>query len=181
MDFRRVLDALIAGFRAESVDYALIGGFALALWGVQRATVDLDFLVHRDSLPAVDRLMEGLGYRCRYRTENVSQFVADEGWLGAVDYLHAFRAASVDMLSGAVDRQVFGGALRVRVVRPEDLVGLKVQALHNDPRREPFDADDIRKLFRLHGQSLDWARVESYFALFGREALCQQLRREGSP
>jgi len=53
-----VLAALVEGFRSEGVEYALIGGFALGLWGVQRATVDLDFLIHRDRLPAVDRLIE---------------------------------------------------------------------------------------------------------------------------
>jgi len=176
MDLRRVLSALVDGFLAEGVEYALIGGFALGLWGVQRATVDLDFLVHRDSLPAIDRIMAGLGYTCRYRTDNVSQFLARDVQLGEVDYLHAFRAASVEMLASAVERSVFGGDLRVRVLRPEDLIGLKVQALHNDPRREPLDAADIRELMALHGEALDWPRVEAYFALFGREGLYRHLR-----
>ena len=178
MDFRRVLVSLVEGFQAEGVEYALIGGFALALWGVQRATVDLDFLVLRDSLPRLDELMARLGYSCRYRTENVSQFVSGDPRLGEVDYLHAFRAASVDMLAAAVERTAFEDGLRIRVLRPEDLIGLKVQALHNDPRREAFDLDDIRQLIRLHGVTLEWARVEAYFALFGREATFRQLRQE---
>jgi len=171
-----VLSGLVEGFRSEGVEYALIGGFALALWGVQRATVDLDFLVQRDGLPAIDRLMGQLGYTCRYRTDNVSQFVATDMLLGEVDFLHAFRAASVEMLAGAVERPVFGGGLRVRVLRPEDLIGLKVQALHNDPRREALDTEDIRQLMALHGDTLDWPRVEAYFALFGREGLYRQVR-----
>lgn len=69
MDFRRVLGSLVEGFRAKDIDYALIGGFALALWGVSRATVDLDFLVPRDRLPGVDEVMTHLGYELRYRHE----------------------------------------------------------------------------------------------------------------
>lgn len=178
MDLRRVLETLLQDFRSEGVDYALIGGFALGLWGVQRATVDLDFLVHRDSLPAVDRIMGRLGYVCRYRTDNVSQFLAQDPLLGEVDYLHAFRAASVGMLADAIDLPVFGEALRVRVLRPEDLIGLKVQALHNDPRREPVDASDIRELMAMRGNALDWSRIEAYFALFERGALYRRLRED---
>ncbi len=178
MDFRRVLSSLVEGFQAEGLGYALIGGFALALWGVQRATIDLDFLVRRERLPIVDELMARLGYVCRHRSENVSQFVSPDARFGEVEYLHAFRAASVQMLADAVEREVFEGAFRVRVLRPEDLIGLKVQALHNDPRREAFDLEDIRQLVRLHGATLDWARLEAYFALFGREGLCRSLREE---
>ena len=180
MDLLRVISTLVGGFRSEGVDYALIGGFALGLWGVQRATLDLDFLVHRDSLPAIDGIMAELGYACRYRTDNVSQFVARDALLGEVDYLHAFRSASLEMLACAVERPVFGGHIRIRVLRPEDLIGLKVQALHNDPRREPLDGADIRELMVLHADALDWSRIEAYFALFGREGLYRQLRGQSS-
>jgi len=43
MNFIKVIEAVTSQLDAADVRYALIGGFAMALRGVQRATVDLDF------------------------------------------------------------------------------------------------------------------------------------------
>ena len=45
MNFLAALEKLTAAFDEADVHYALIGGFAMALRGVQRATVDLDFIL----------------------------------------------------------------------------------------------------------------------------------------
>jgi predicted nucleotidyltransferase len=55
------------------------------------------------------------------------------------------------------------------VARPEDIIGLKLQALANDATR-PSDAADIRELLRLHLKTMDLELVREYFQLFGREA-----------
>jgi hypothetical protein len=47
VDFERVLKALLAEFERHRIRYATIGGFAMGVLGVPRATADLDFLVHR--------------------------------------------------------------------------------------------------------------------------------------
>jgi hypothetical protein len=41
----RALDRAVRGFRRARVPYVVIGGWALAVWGTPRATVDLDFLL----------------------------------------------------------------------------------------------------------------------------------------
>jgi len=58
---RMVLEKLLPRFEAQGIRYALIGGLALGLLGVGRATMDIDFLVLRDDMPVVDRLMTELG------------------------------------------------------------------------------------------------------------------------
>ncbi len=73
MDYRKVFEKLITAFETEKVRYVLMGGFALGLWGVARATVDIDFLVHRDDVLRVDAIMQKYGYERRYSSENVSQ------------------------------------------------------------------------------------------------------------
>lgn len=45
MHFLKVIGTITRQLDAEGVRYALIGGFAMALRGVQRATVDLDFIL----------------------------------------------------------------------------------------------------------------------------------------
>ena len=181
MDFRRVLRDLVSDFNEREVPYALIGGFALGVLGIQRATMDLDFLVARDALPQVDEIMRRRGYNLRYRSENVSQFVSDSASHGQIDFLHAFREISQSMLSRASELPAFADVLRVRTLQPEDIVGLKVQALANDPGRERRDMVDIELLVERYSDEVDWERMREYFALFGRLELYEGIRRAHGP
>ncbi len=181
MDFERVLRELASDFNEHEVPYAVIGGFALGLLGIQRATMDLDFLVARDALPQVDEIMQRRGYRLRHRSENVSQFASDSAPLGQVDILHAFRKVSTGMLSRASELPVFAGSLRVRTLRPEDVIGLKVQALANDPQRERRDLVDIELLAERYAAEIDWGRMREYFALFGKVELYEGIREAHGP
>lgn len=178
MDFKATLQHLIRAFDDAAIGYAMIGGFAVGLWGVARGTVDLDFLVDRDALPRLDPIMAQCGFSLVYRSENVSQFSSPAG---GVDFLHAFRHHSREMLSRAVEHPLFAGAMQVRVLRPEDLIGLKIQALANDPDRTPFDRYDIEELMRLHGAALDWTLIEDYFNLFEMGELFLELRGKHAP
>ena len=139
---------MLNGFRDKDIRYAAIGGFALGVLGVPRATMDLDFLVHREDLPALEALMAALGYSRRFHSENVSQYENKDAAWGSVDFLHAFRKTAISMLGRAMERPVFAGTAVVRVLRPEDVIGLKVQSMANDPDRRTKDAADIESLAR---------------------------------
>jgi len=82
------------------------------------------------------------------------------------------------MLTDAVPKPVFQGEFTVRVLIPEDLVGLKVQAMANNPLRKTRDLADIEELLNLHGRNLDWARMLDYFALFEMTGLFEELREK---
>ena len=104
-------------FQDEDIRYALIGGFALGALGITRATVDIDFLVHRDDLDKVHSIMTGLGYDRAFHTDNVSQYVSADNLFGEVDFLHAFREISVGMLQRAESKKIFGGTISIKVLR----------------------------------------------------------------
>ena len=176
MNFGVVLERILEGVENGGIRCALIGGFTLGALGAPRATVDLDFLVRRYDLDALRRLMESLGYRLWFSTEDVSQYTHPDQVWGSVDFLHAFRTISLAMLERAVERPVLGGRRRVRVLQPEDVIGLKVQALVNDPDRRAKETADIEALLEVHGAVADWSRLEEYFALFGLQAECRRLR-----
>ena len=175
MDFKAVLSLLLKKFDENTIDYALIGGFALGVWGVGRTTVDLDFLVRHDEREKIDTIMNELGYECHYRTENVSQYLSPLNIFGEVDFLHAFREASLEMLKRAEEKEIFGGSPKIKVVRPEDLIGLKLQSIRNNPEREKQDMMDIESLLSIHSEYLDWSLVQSYFKLFEMEERYIQL------
>lgn len=176
MDFKIVLDRLLAEFEDRRIRYALMGGFAVSLWGVPRATVDMDFLAARDDMVRVDAVMTGLGYDRVYHSDNVSQYTSPLAVFGEVDFIHAFRSISLGMLERAVRKQVFGGQLSIRVLVPEDLIGLKVQAMANNPSRRDGDLADIESLMEMHGHALEWDRIEEYFGVFGMASLAAALK-----
>jgi hypothetical protein len=61
MDFVKVIDSVCRALDEASVRYALIDGFAMALRGVQRATIDLDFILMLDDLDRSDEIFCDLG------------------------------------------------------------------------------------------------------------------------
>jgi hypothetical protein len=176
MDFRIVTEKLITAFRKEDVRYAFMGGYALGLWGVGRTTVDIDLLINLDDLNKVDDIMLKLGYECKHRSENVSQYVSSLKIMGEVDFLHAFRDASLEMIGRAEEKEIFGGVLKIKVARPEDLIGLKLQALKNNPSRSQTDMADIESLMSIHGKNLDWSLIEEYFKLFNMGDVYKKLK-----
>jgi len=175
MDFRTVLENLLKRFEKSKVRYALLGGFAMGIWGVPRATVDLDFLVHRDDLDKVHRIMTALGYELDHHTENVSQYASPLKIFGGIDFIHAFRDASLEMLQRAVIKDIYNGAMKVNTLIPEDIIGFKLQAVYNNPSREKIDTADIETMIALHYKNLDRKLLKKYFELFQMEDLYKQL------
>ncbi len=178
MDFQLVLEKLLEAFKKDHILYALMEGFALGLFGIYRATVDLDFLINRDDLEKVHKIMSDLGYERAHTSENVSQYLSPIEILGEVDFLHAFRDLSKAMLNRAEDKNIFGGKQRIKVLRPEDIIGLKVQAMVNDQMRWNSDIADIEKIMSLHGKKLDWQIIEEYFSLFNLHKIFEELKEK---
>lgn len=47
---------------SENIDYAICGGWAMAIYGLPRATVGIDLLVLSENLSDVWKIAESLGY-----------------------------------------------------------------------------------------------------------------------
>lgn len=178
MDLERVLRGLAVRFRERAVRYGLMGGYAVAIHGYPRTTVDLDFLVDREDLGKIDEILADMGFEIRHRSEDVSQFVSSSDELGAIDFVHAFREASVRMLGRARPARLFPEGPDVLVLAVEDVVGLKIQAIANAPHRRSQDLADIQQLFAANRESVDWGLVEEYFALFDMRDLFEKMRAE---
>ena len=167
----QIKEALIVFANCETPP-ALIGGLALAVHKYVRATQDVDFLV--DAIDA-DRLHESLiqlGYRCIHRSEDAANYLrGDEG----MDFVYARRPASRRLLVEAPELEAEIG--RLHVVSAEGLIGFKLQAFVNNPRRTR-DIEDIRSLLRANRSTLNMSKVEQYFVLFERKALLDELLAE---
>jgi len=178
VDFKKVLTIISKEFSSNNIEYALIGGFALGVRGVVRATVDIDLLVKGDDIDQADHILKGYGFQCIYKTENVSQYISDIKPLGAIDILHAFRPISLEMLNNSEDIQLFDGELTVPVLKPEDIIGLKIQAIANNPDRKSIDMPDIENLLQFHKENINWPKLKEYFHLFTMDDQFEKLQKK---
>jgi len=176
VDFEVVLRRLIVEFSRLQIRYAAIGGFALGVLGAPRQTMDLDFLVHRDDLEKLDGALIALGYTRVFQSENVSQYRHPDAAWGSIDFIHAFRKISLAMLDRAKDYPAIGGKQSLRTAQPEDVIGLKVQAMFNDPERKAQEQNDIERLIARYGGGLDWNRIEEFYDVFGLGDEAKKLR-----
>jgi len=178
VDFYRAIDRICGRFDEAELHYALIGGFAMAMRGVQRATVDLDFLLLLDDLGPADDILRDCGYERAFRSDNVSHYRSPASDFGRIDILHAFRTPSLGMLDRASRIEV-GPGLSLPVAQAEDIIGLKVQAAVNDPERASADWQDIEMLVRAsahQGGQIDWDLVADYLEIFDQPDRLNRMR-----
>jgi predicted nucleotidyltransferase len=82
------------------------------------------------------------------------------------------------MLERAVEREIFGGEARIKVLRPEDLIGLKLQAIKNNPSRKEGDMMDIKALVAVQKGRLDWQMIKRYTEILTAEDLLGEFHEE---
>ncbi len=182
MDFQLVFDKVICSFEKESLHYGLIGGFALGVMGILRATMDIDILLLVDDLDKADKILSDCMYSRVHQSPHLSQYTSKLKVLGSIDILHASKAISKEMLSRVERFRVFNKYM-VPVLSPEDIIGLKVQAIANDVQREATDIYDMRLLleYQLNRKRLiDWELLDEYFSLFSKQALLTTLKKDFS-
>lgn len=165
------LEELFSSLAKSGASVALIGGLALAPHKVVRATQDIDLLADATRAEEIHRALLALGYGCLHRSEDAGNYQRGDE---RVDFIYAHRPAAVRLLREALPLDTDFG--RLRVVRAEGLIGLKLQGYVNNPRRT-LDLEDIRALLAANRQTLDMDEVREYFRLFDKESLLEELLR----
>ncbi|MHA1372402.1 MAG: nucleotidyl transferase AbiEii/AbiGii toxin family protein [Promethearchaeota archaeon] len=171
MNLKTVLKILITRLNEQKIDFVLSGGLALATMNVFRFTKDIDFLIHQESQNAVHTIMTDLDYELQeFSSREILSYWHPLKIFGQVDFLLAKRKYTKAMMHRASIQKIFNGELEVKTILPEDLVGLKIQAISNDPaNRFPIDASDIQNILRSNKDSLDMEIVREYFKIFDKE------------
>ena len=175
MDFEAVFKVLIEQFKKYDIPFALMGGFALHAAGYSRATQDIDCLIDQKDAPKVKVIFASLGYEILHESEDILNFGSRLKELGKIDFLLAHRKYAKKMLERAKEQNLFDKTLKVKVILPEDIIGLKVQASSNDSSRFSQDMADIEALMRLNKNSLDLELIRGYFELFDRRQEFEQI------
>jgi hypothetical protein len=125
-------DAIVRRLRADDVEYALIGGVALAFYANPRFTQDIDLLVPEHALERVQKILQDLGYfesaipwTFASTQLTLHRFLRVEGVDPMlVDVLVAGSARHLEIVANAVEARDDRGGV-VRVATRDDLVWLK--------------------------------------------------------
>jgi predicted nucleotidyltransferase len=150
------IERLVRALEGHSVQYALVGGYAVALHGAVRGTVDVDLVIRRDlsAYQAAEQALKDLGLEPRlpvtaqdvfaFRDEYVANrnmrvwaFVNPRNPAEMVDILIT---EDLDELK-VVTRDALG--LRLRLVSIDDLIVLKRKS------GRPQDIEDVKALEKL--------------------------------
>lgn len=169
MNFKKVLTFLLENFEKYGARYALMGGFALHAAGYSRATEDIDVLILKEDMPKIKKLLLSLGYDILHESEDIINFKSPFKDLGQIDFLLAHRRYTKNMLKRAQEYDILKGKFKAKVISPEDIIGLKIQASTNDPARSSRDWADIEEILKRHADKLDLKLLREYFTLFDRE------------
>lgn len=156
LNLRKTLFDAHSILKQSDVAHALIGGFALAAYGQHRATADIDLLAEGSKKDTIKSELLKNGFVLKHESQEVLQFSG----AGFLYILLANRPLSREMLK----RAAFNQDLGIYVLKPEDIIGLKIQVYKNDPSRELQDKADIQKLIRL--PNIEIQIIKQYAELF---------------
>jgi predicted nucleotidyltransferase len=155
MNFADSLKPLDSIFKKLQIRYAIIGGYAVAAWGEERATRDIDLLCGAANSNSILRALEENGLRFEHRMgdydDPISEVIRIDMDIVSspyeIDLLIGIRDAPPGILDRA--RIVNFDDLAIPVASPEDMVILKV--LGGSAR----DLEDARSIVHIQGKRLD--------------------------
>jgi len=174
MDFGGVLETVTAFLEEKDFRYAVVGGVALAAYGLPRLTLDLDLVVETRAQDDLIQFLESLGYRTLHRSSGYSNHEHDDPTWGSLDFIYVGEETSRELFASC--RNLPGPrGLAMPVPRPEHLVAMKVTAMKNDPSRTLQEMNDIRFLLKLPG--VDRHKAESYFDRQGLGDRLDEIKR----
>ena len=147
---------VIQTLNTHQVRYALVGGYAVALHGVVRGTVDIDVVINlqKAQFTAVERALTDIGLQSRlpvsgeevfdFREEYIQNrnliawsFYNPKNPLEVVDILITEDARKIQTIEKSVDR------LKIQVASISDLIRMKTLS------GRPQDVEDVKALEKL--------------------------------
>ena len=177
MDYGKTLELVLEFFRAKGFDYALIGGFALNAYGLTRNTDDIDFLLRNQDGPETVSFLESLGYQTLSRTEAFSNHEHSLKGFARVDFLYV-NGHTADTIFRETREVYLLAGRKVRIVKPEHLIALKLFSSVSNPERASLDREDIAHL--LHLKDLDRNEIQNYFKKYSDLKVLRELEGQSN-
>ena len=173
MKYPNVFHMIADIFNKEKTTCVLIGGFAVNFHGVQRSTMDVDFLTTKEDFDAALGLLEKEGYKKFFENENFAQFENNKEYISHLDIMFVDQ----DVLKKIVKegKQVNIASQDFKVPSLFHLIALKLHAIKFDKKREYKDLMDIVDLIRNNKVDIRSAEFKNLCLKFGTEELYSRI------
>lgn len=172
-----VLAQVAEGIRAQRFRVLMIGGFALPAYGVERLTLDIDFLMTDSDLGPVCAALEAVGYHRVLRTPQFARLQPEAKALPEIDLVFV-EPNVIDAVWSSRTSHIWSG-VELPVASVDIMLGTKLHALkHNrEGRGHKSDMSDIRGL--LEANEIDPAgdRFKGLCEKYGTLELWQELQK----
>ena len=166
------MEGLVAG----QVQAVLFGGFALPLYGVERVTLDVDFMLCDEDVDTFARIVAECGYAEVLRTAQYAKFrnAAPDGL--DLDTVFVDRSTITRVWESGTDESLFGTT--VRCVSLDVLLGTKLHAIrYNEANRRRRDFDDVVELLEANGVTPDSERFKRICQRYGTSEILERVCR----
>ena len=150
------LERIVTGFTARKIPYALVGGYAVALHGAPRGTVDIDIVVRHSEgfFKSVEQCMKDLGFSPRLPVTAKEIFHFKEEYIAKrnliawsfynpTNPLEVLDVIITHDLSRMKSVSKKFGLGKINVLSIEDLIKMKMDA------GRPQDLEDVKVLKAL--------------------------------
>jgi len=151
MFLHQVLDSL----EKANVKYALVGGYALALHGIIRATIDIDVVVRlsKKQLKAAEEAFKSIGLKSRLPIDAEQVFDFKEDYIqnrnlmawSFVDYANPSRIVDVLIIEDIKDSKVEKVSVAGRKIPLVSLLDLKRMKTGTGRKKDEWDLEMIEE------------------------------------
>lgn len=173
MDAIRLFGVLRPILDDAGARWMLAGGHAMAAWGSDRTTFDVDLLVDEGARGPLLEHVTAAGFELYNDAPGFSNLEHPDRSLGRLDFLWVEGETTRRLFESSVER-IGPDGLLVRVPKLEHLVALKVRAIQGRPTRVLRDGPDL--VFLLSRPGLDENEARGFFEKAGLLELWDRFR-----
>lgn len=171
-----LFEQINAESKSRQLDFLVIGGLAVNLYGFVRDTADLDLLVLWESRGQWQELLIGFGYTIVAERPAFCQFAPPSQGSWPVDLMFVRLPSFKEFLRLSREAEMFGERLRFPAL--EHLLALKLHALkHSHAGRFLKDYLDVEGLVRANRIDLRQERMRELFLRYGTLDTYEKLVR----
>lgn len=173
--YSNIFQLISIEFEREKIPFILIGGYAVNVYKVSRATKDVDFLIALEDLSKAIHIMEENGY-CKFEEGPSFARLRPVGITGMIVDLVIVDRSTLDKMIHDADRTNIAG-VELMVPSLMHLIALKLHAIKNNPNREFRDLIDIFDLIKNNKVEVSTDEFRLFCLKFGTSDVYNKIVR----
>lgn len=184
--FQELAEIAVSCFEKSSIDYVLVGGATVGVYGVIRSTEDLDFMImlkHTEDKKITTLVKCLRENELSITKEELKKGLEEHSHITVFDLKNPLLRLDLKQIRTELDYStynlrkkidLFGSGKNFWISSPESLIVVKLQPGFQSEK----DLDDVRGILLRSADKLDWGLLEGLATTFGVEKVLNRIRNE---